>query len=95
VQTKLISINREFTYHISNIYFKTIKLLVHFILSCAWICICKTKLFDHVLKASDVSTNVNLDKILKLDLRYKKLSCTKTSLNYLDRLYKDVFAMIM
>jgi hypothetical protein len=37
VQAKLISINRKFACHISNIYFKTIKVLIHFILSCAWI----------------------------------------------------------
>ncbi len=51
-------------------------------------------MLDHVLKVSDVSTNVNLDKILKLDLGYKELSCIRTSPNYLDRLHKDVFAII-
>ncbi len=30
----------------------------------------KVKLFDCLLIISDVSTNVNLDKILKLDLGY-------------------------
>jgi hypothetical protein len=66
VQAKLTSINKKFSYHISTIFFKKIKKLIHFILSCAWIHICKEKLLDHVLKVSDVSTNVNLDKILKL-----------------------------
>jgi hypothetical protein len=94
VQMELISINKKFTYHISNIYFKKIKVLIHFILSCAWIHICKAKLLSHVLKTNDVSTNVNLDKILKSDLRYKELSRIRTSLNYLDHLCKDVFAMI-
>jgi hypothetical protein len=65
VQEKLININRKIAYHISNIYLKTIKVLIHFILSCAYIRIHKTKLLDHVLKASNVSTNINLDKILK------------------------------
>jgi len=37
---------------------------------------------------------VNLDKILKLDLSYKKLGGIKTSLDYLDHIHKDVFAMI-
>jgi len=47
-----------------------------------------------VLKASDVLTNVNLDKILKSDLKYKKLSCIRISPDYLDRFHKNVFAMI-
>jgi len=59
MQEKLININRKFAYHINNIYFKTIKVLIHFILSCAWIRIHKIKFLDHVLKASCVSTNVN------------------------------------
>jgi hypothetical protein len=43
---------------------------------------------------NDVSNNVNLDKILKLDLGYKKLGRIKTSPDYLDHINKDVFAMI-
>ncbi len=31
---------------------------------------------------------------MKSDLEYKELSCIKTSSDYLDRLHKDVFAMI-
>jgi len=41
IQAKLTSLNRKFTYHISDIYFKTITILIHFILSYAWIHICK------------------------------------------------------
>ncbi len=37
---------------------------------------------------------MNLGKILKLDLSYKKLGGIKTSLDYLDHIHKDVFAMI-
>jgi hypothetical protein len=47
------------------------KVLIHSILSCAWICIHKAKLLDRVLKASDVLTDENLDKILKSYLGYK------------------------
>jgi hypothetical protein len=94
MQAEPISINRKFTYHINNIFFNTIKVLIHFILSCAWIRICEAKLLDHVLKVNDVSINVNLDKILKSCLGYKELSRIRTFLDYLDRLCKDVFAMI-
>jgi hypothetical protein len=51
-------------------------------------------LLDSVLKASDVSTNVNLDKILISYLGYKKLSRIKIFPDYLDCLCKDVFTMI-
>jgi hypothetical protein len=51
-------------------------------------------LLYHTLKVNDLSNDVNLDKILKLDLGYWKLSCIWTLPNYLDCLWKDVFAMI-
>jgi ABC-type uncharacterized transport system permease subunit len=63
--SRTISINKKFAYHINNIFFNAIKVLIHFILSCAWIRICEPKLLDHVLKVNDVSIYVNLDKILK------------------------------
>jgi hypothetical protein len=52
-------------------------------------------LLDCVLRASDVSTNVNLDKILKSYLGHKKLSHIRTSSDYLDHFRKNVFVMIM
>jgi hypothetical protein len=48
VQVELININSKFAYHISNIYFKTIKILIHFLLFCTWIFIRKAKLLDRV-----------------------------------------------
>jgi hypothetical protein len=51
-------------------------------------------LLDHVLKASDVSTNEILNQILKSNLGYKELSRKRTSPNYLDYLRINVFAMI-
>ncbi len=49
---------------------------------------------NHVLIANDVSNNVSLKKTLKLDLGYKELGHIRTSLDYLDHIHKDVFAMI-
>jgi hypothetical protein len=43
----------------------------------------KTKLPNHILTTNDVSTNVNLDKILKYDLSYFELSRIKTFPDYL------------
>jgi hypothetical protein len=93
-QENLTSANRKFAYHITNIFFKTTKILIHFILSSTWICIQKEKLLGYVLTTSDVLNNINLDKILKFDLSYKELRCIWTLPNYLDQLQKDVFAMI-
>ncbi len=58
------------------------------------VCICKAKLLDRVLKANDISTNVNLDKILKTYLKYKELSRIRISPDYLDYFRKDMFPMI-
>lgn len=93
-QAKLTNTNRKFAYHITNIFFKKIKILIHFILSSKWIHIQKTKLLGCVLIASYVSNNVNLNKILKFDLGYKELGHIQTSLDYLDQLHIDVFPMI-
>ncbi len=51
-------------------------------------------MFDFVLIASDVSTNVNLNKILKFDLGFKELGHIRTYMDYLDHFHKNVFAMI-
>ncbi len=45
----------------------------------------KIKLLGCILIVSDVSNNVNLDKILKSDLDYKELKCIRTSLDYLNQ----------
>jgi hypothetical protein len=84
MQAKLTSVNRKFAYHITNIYFKMIKILIHFILSSMWIHIQKEKLFGRILIANDVSKNINLNKILNFDLGYKELGCIIVSSNYLN-----------
>ncbi len=81
--SRIINRTKNFAYDISNIYLKTIKVLFHVILSCAWIHIRKAKLLDHVLVVNDVSINVNLNKILKSILDYKKLGHIRMSLDNL------------
>jgi hypothetical protein len=54
----------------------------------------KAKLSNWIFTDSDVSKNVNLEKILKYVLCYKKLGHIRTSSNYLNWLWKDVFTMI-
>ncbi len=57
--------------------------------------ICKGKLFGHQLQARDVINKPNLDVILHSDLGYLDLLGLHTSPNYLSRLRKDVFTMIL
>jgi hypothetical protein len=94
IQLELTSVNMKFAYHITNIFFKQIKFLIHFILSSTWIHIQKAKLSNRVLTTSDVSSNVNLNKILKLNLGFHELTHIITFFDYLYHLQKDVFAMI-
>jgi hypothetical protein len=39
VELDLTNVNKKFAYHFFNIFFKTIKKLIHFILSSSWISI--------------------------------------------------------
>jgi hypothetical protein len=74
-QVELTHVNRKFPYHITNIYFQTIEILIHFILSSIGIHIQKEKLSYQIYISSIVSNNVNLDKKLKSNLGYRKLVC--------------------
>jgi hypothetical protein len=93
-QAKLTSVNQKFAYHISNLFFKTIKILIHFVLSSAWIRIRKTILKDQKPRAAQVRNTKDLENILKSDMGYRELIKIRTSPDYLDRLRKNVFAMI-
>jgi hypothetical protein len=46
--------------------------LTHFILFYAWICICNENLLNYDVRVGDVSTNLNMDEIIKLVLGYEK-----------------------
>ncbi len=72
IQVELISVIRKFAHHITNIYFKTIKLLIDFILFSMLICIWKAKLSSIIFTTNNVSKIVNLDKLLKSNLGYIK-----------------------
>jgi hypothetical protein len=84
-QVDLTNVTKKIAYHFTNIFFKIMKNLIHFILSSSWICIQKGKLVGHMLVAINVSNNINLNKILKLNIGYKKLEQIKTSVDYLNQ----------
>ncbi len=64
--------NIKFAYHITNIYFTTIKILINlYYLLCGFINEKKIK-FGKILTINDVSKNCKSKKIPKCDLGYKK-----------------------
>ncbi len=77
-------------YHITNIFFKTIKILINFILSSTWICIWKEFFLNHIICVNQCE----LHKILKSNLGYQEPSHIKIFPYYWDCLQKDVFIMI-
>jgi hypothetical protein len=93
-QAELTSTNRKFAYHITNLFFKTIKILIHFVLFSAWIRMRKSILKSRKPTAAQVSNKKNLENLLKSDIVYRELTRIRTSPDYLDRLHKNVFAMI-
>ena len=52
----------DFSTHITNIFFKAIKICIHQISSLAWVCIRKAKLKGDKLCAKDVHKTMNLEK---------------------------------
>ncbi len=62
--------------------------------STSWIRMWNGKLNDHILATKEITNNLNLDKLLKSHLRCCDLTHLKTSLDYLEKLLKDEFAMI-
>ncbi len=80
--------------HIPNLFLKTIKVLIHYVISSSWVRICIGKLLGRQLQAHDVINKPNLDVILHYNLRYMDLLGLPSSPDYLSRLRKDVFVMI-
>jgi hypothetical protein len=65
---KLTSVDRKFPYHIANLFFKEIKVLIHFILFSSLVCVHKPQLQGQHLSAKDVIDKYNLINILKFML---------------------------
>jgi hypothetical protein len=61
---ELTSVDRKFVYHIANIFFKVIKVLISFILFSSWVHVQKTQLQGQHLNVKDVIDKVDLDNIL-------------------------------
>jgi len=75
--------NHNFATCIPNLFFKAIKVLIHYVILSSWILIQKGKLLRRQLQAHDVINKLNLDVILDFDLGYMDLLRLHISLNYL------------
>ncbi len=62
-QWELLHKNHNFATHIPNLFFKAIKVLIHFVISSSWVRIHKGKLLGRQLQAHDVINKPNLDVI--------------------------------
>jgi hypothetical protein len=92
-QWELLHKHHNFATHIPSLFFKVIKILIHFIISTSWVWVYKGKLLGSQLQAHDVINKPNLDVILHSHLGYMDISGLCTPSNYLNRSRKDVFAM--
>ena len=73
----------HFAMHIQNLFFKTIKILIHFVASLTWICACKVKLENRVITINDVKNKPNLNVLLKSHIGYYELENIHTSPQYI------------
>ncbi len=74
VQWELLHKNHNFAPHIPNLIFKTIKILIHYVISSSWVCIGKGKLLGCQFQTHDVVNKPNLDVVLHSNLGYMDLS---------------------
>jgi exonuclease III len=84
----------DFSYHTTNLFFKTMRILIDKVLSCMWIRIRKGQLRGRKLLAIDVKYKPNLEKILKSDIGYIDFKNIRISPDYLHQIQKNIFAMI-
>ena len=86
--------DNDFTTHITNIFFKVIKLIIHRISSLAWVGIREGKLQGKKLTAKDVCNPTNLERLIRSPLGFFSLRSIHTSLYYLEHPRKNILAMI-
>ncbi|MCO5600782.1 hypothetical protein L7F22_054897 [Adiantum nelumboides] len=84
----------RFSSCIENLFFKTMKILVQQVLSCVWVRMRKGQLKDHQIRAKEVATDTNVDRLLLTNMGYKDFKTLRTSANFKDKLKRNLFAMI-
>ena len=69
-QWELLHKDDDFATHITNIFFKAMRIIIQQVSSCAWICIRKGELKGKKLCAKDVKNKHNLNKLLQSPIGY-------------------------
>ena len=93
-QWEVQHIDHDFTYHVTNLFYKVVLVILNHVFSSMWIRIRKGKLKGRKLIEKDVKSKPNLDRILELYLGYMDLRTIHTSQHYLKQLHKIIYAMI-
>lgn len=70
VQWDVLHFSGYFSYHITNLFFKTTQIVIEKLLSSIWVRIQKSWLRGRKLLAKGVKHKPNLEQILKSDIRY-------------------------
>ena len=60
----------NFSNHTTNLFFKTMQIIIDQVMSCLWIEVRKGKLRGRSLLAKDVKYKPNLEQLLKFDIGY-------------------------
>jgi hypothetical protein len=94
VRWELLHSSGCFSYHITNLFFKTMRIIIEQVMSWMWVRIRKGQLQGRKLFTKDVKYNVNLEKIMKFDIGYIDFKNIRKSPDYLQQNKKNIFAMI-
>ena len=84
----------HFSYHITNLFFKTMWILIEKVMSCISVRIRKGKLQGIKLLAKDVKYKPNLEKLLKSHIGYIDFKHIRISPDYHQQMQKHILAMI-
>ena len=93
-QWEVQHIDHDFTYHVTNLFYKAVCIILNQVFSSTWIRIRKGKLKGRKLIVKDVKSKSNLHCILKLDIGCMDLRTIRTSPDYLQQLCKKIYVMI-
>jgi hypothetical protein len=94
VKWELLHASGDFSYHTTNLFFKTMQIIIDKVLSCIWVRIRKGQLRGRKILARDVKYKPNLEKILKSDIGYIDFKNIHISPDYMQQIKKNIFAMI-
>ena len=84
----------DFAYHITNLFCKAVRIILNQVFNSNFARIRKAQLKGRKLKAKEVKTKPNLDRILKSDIGYMDLKTIRTSPDYHQQTRKKIYAMI-